>query len=198
MRPGLSIPIPFADGAPSMKRPGIGAIEGAEIRRMDEGAFRALYLETAANLRAYIRRACGDASLADDILQETFYRFLRMDLPRMEKFQTKAYLYRTASSLLCDHWRRVKRERSWSLKRLFGAETASPAEPDGDAMRLFQKLKPQEQSLLWLAYVEGFDHGEIACALQLKERSVRVLVFRARGKLAGLLREQGFGPEEIV
>ena len=56
-------------------------------------------------LRSYIRRASGDAALADDILQESYLRFLQADLPALENFQMKAYLYRTASSLLADHWR---------------------------------------------------------------------------------------------
>ena len=60
-------------------------------------------------------------------------------------------------------------------------------EPGGDEMRMFERLKMREQTLLWMAYVEGFDHREIAAALQLKEKSVRVLLFRARKKLAGLL-----------
>jgi DNA-directed RNA polymerase specialized sigma24 family protein len=47
-----------------------------------------------------------------------------------------------------------------------------------------------------LAYVEGFDHREIAAALQLRERSVKVLLFRARKKLAGILSEHGLGPKE--
>ena len=73
---------------------------------MDEAAFHAFYSETAPKLRAYIRRATGDAALAEDIIQESFYKFLRADLPAMESFQMKAYLYRTVSTLLSDHWRR--------------------------------------------------------------------------------------------
>ena len=49
--------------------------------------------------------------------------------------------------------------------------------------------------LLWLAYVEGFDHREIALALRVNQKSVRVLLFRARKKLAGILTSQGIGPE---
>ena len=63
-------------------------------------------------------------------------------------------------------------------------------------MRVFRELKPREQTLLWLAYVEGFEHREIAAALQLSERSVRVLLFRARKSLAGALKRQGVGPKE--
>lgn len=164
--------------------------------RMDEAAFHTFYRETAPLLWAYIRRASGDAALAADILQETFYRFLRTNLPSLEQHQMKAYLYRTATSLLADHWRRAKRERRWNLETLFGKEAPESTGLGGDVMHLFERLKPQEQSLLWLAYVEGFDHREIASALHLKEKSVRVLLFRARKKLAGMLTKEGFGPQE--
>lgn len=159
---------------------------------MDEATFRAFYQETAPKLRAYIRRSCGDAALADDLLQEAFYRFLRANLPLSEQWQLKAYLFRAASSLLADHWRRLARERRWKLNRVFGKpEPASDLNSEGETMQLFRRLKPREQSLLWLAYVEGFDHREIAVALQLSERSVRVLLFRARKKLGDLLCQEG-------
>ena len=47
--------------------------------------------------------------------------------------------------------------------------------------------------MLWLAYVEGFSHNEVAEALSLSEKSVRVLLFRARKKLAGILTKKGIG-----
>jgi RNA polymerase sigma-70 factor (ECF subfamily) len=123
-------------------------------------------------------------------------RFLRVRLPQLEPNQMRAYLYRTATTLLVDHWRRSKRTEYWSLDALLGK--SAPAEPPlgGDVMRFYAQLKPQEQALLWLAYVEGFDHREIAAALQLRERSVRVLLFRARRKMAGVLTEAGLGPQE--
>ena len=161
---------------------------------MDEAAFQTFYNATAPTLWAYIRRASGDAALADDILQESFIRFLQADLPALEKFQMKAYLYRIASSLIADHWRRLKRERRWSLESLFGDRAVENAEAGGDTLRLFAQLEPREQMLLWLAYVEGFDHREIASAMQVNQKSVRVLLFRARKKLAGILTSQGIGP----
>lgn len=143
-----------------------------------------------------VLHSSGDAALTDDIFQETFYRFLRARLPILERRQMKAYLYRTAMSLLSDHWRRLKRERRWSLEMLFGKQTVETNPLGGDVAHLFELLKPQEQALLWLAYVEGFDHREIASALQVKEKSVRVLLFRARKRLAGILTKEGITPEE--
>jgi DNA-directed RNA polymerase specialized sigma24 family protein len=43
--------------------------------------------------------------------------------------------------------------------------------------------------------VEGCDHREIASAVGVKEKSVRVLLFRARKALSNLLQRAGFGPE---
>ncbi len=60
-----------------------------------------------------------------------------------------------------------------------------------DVARTFQTLKPQQRALLWLAYVEGYEHAEIARVLEIKEKSVRVLLFRARHKLASSLKEKG-------
>ena len=168
------------------------AERGPLHQRMDESAFCAIFEEMGPPLRSFIRRVSGDAALADDILQESFLRFLRANLPTMEKFQMKAYLYRTASSLISDHWRRLKRERRWSLEMFFRRGSDEKMEGGGDVMNAFKQLKAQEQTLLWLAYVEGLDHKEIAVALELKEQSVRVLLFRARKKMAGKLGKQGF------
>jgi RNA polymerase sigma-70 factor, ECF subfamily len=168
----------------------------ATAKRMDAAAFQVFYVKTAPGLRAYIRRASGNDALADDILQESFLRFLRAELPALEDRPLKAYLYKIAASQLVDHWRRVKRERSWSLRNFLGTEPAAKATGDNEAMRFFRRLKPQEQLLLWLAYVEGFDHREIGEALGVGEKSVRVLLFRARKKLARTLGDAGLGPKE--
>jgi RNA polymerase sigma-70 factor (ECF subfamily) len=48
-------------------------------------------------------------------------------------------------------------------------------------------LKPRERELLWLAYVEGMNHAEVAAATGLRVISVRMLLFRARRKAAELL-----------
>jgi DNA-directed RNA polymerase specialized sigma24 family protein len=58
--------------------------------------------------------------------------------------------------------------------------------------RTFRALTPRNRVLLWLAYVEGSAHREIAAALGLKASSVPVLLFRARRKLARLLKSKGW------
>ena len=87
----------------------------------------------------------GDAALADDILQETFLRLLRGHLPVMEAGPDESgYLYRTANSVLSDHWRKLKRERRWSLESFFAGERVVHQGGSGDTLRLFMSLKENE------------------------------------------------------
>jgi RNA polymerase sigma-70 factor (ECF subfamily) len=210
----LSVSLEFAAAGEEMAAHDETASDApATAKRMDAAAFQMFYAKTAPGLRGYLRRASGNEALADDILQESFLRFLRADLPPMvlaaraveekvpaaeetKEAQLKAYLYKIAASLLVDHWRRVRRERRWSLRNFPGGEPVTNPRGDSDALRFFRQLKPQEQLLLWLAYVEGFEHREIAAAVGLGEKSVRVLLFRARKKLKHTLESAGLGRKE--
>ena len=131
----------------------VAARSPAAAQMMDEAAFQVFYQKTASGLRSYIHRSAGSADLTDDILQDAFLRFLRVAPGGLEPSQQKAYLYKIASSLLVDHWRRVKREQSWDWKVLLGKQTATDAklELGHDFSAVFQILKPQQRSLLWLA-----------------------------------------------
>jgi RNA polymerase sigma-70 factor (ECF subfamily) len=169
--------------------------ENEKARPMDQAQFRAFYQKTAPALRAYIGRSCGSLDLADDILQDAFLRFLRAAPAEMGEAQMRAYLYRTAESLIADHWRRWKRERRWELDSVFEKEAPPDRDMADDMTRAFRQLKPDHRSLLWLAYVEGFDHREIAAARGVGEKSVKVLLFRARKALADILESAGLGPE---
>ena len=61
------------------------------------------------------------------------------------------------------------------------------AEGRADVRRAFGRLKPRERALLWLAYAHGSSHSEIADVLGLKTGSIKLLLFRARRKLAATL-----------
>src|SRR5579864_8351606 len=73
---------------------------------MDEETFRAFYERTARGIWAYLARVTGDRQLADDLLQETFYRFLRAAATHDSETHRRNSLYRIVTNLARDARRR--------------------------------------------------------------------------------------------
>ena len=57
--------------------------------------------------------------------------------------------------------------------------------------RAMLRLRTRDRELLWLAYAQGSTHREIAASLGLKTGSIKLLLFRARQRMAALLRGDG-------
>jgi RNA polymerase sigma-70 factor (ECF subfamily) len=155
---------------------------------MNEASFQSFYATTAGPLRAYVARTLGDFGQVDDIAQETYLRLLRApDMPD-DPVQLRKLAFRIASNLMTDEWRRRKRASQPAEPMIEpGAEPVDPT-LRMEMTRVFSELKPQQRLMMWLSYVEGQDHREIASALGLREGSIRVLLHRARKKLASLLK----------
>jgi RNA polymerase sigma-70 factor (ECF subfamily) len=162
---------------------------------MDEAAFRHLYDRTARPLRAYLVRSCGDLALADDLLQEAYLRMLRSGFEGEDDNHRKNYLFRIATNLLRDHFRRKKPE-SAEVPELDGSPGHDEAiHLRSDVGSAMSELAPRDRQMLWLAYVEGASHQEIAKALGLRSASIRSMLFRARQRLAKALQSKGLRPE---
>ena len=165
---------------------------------MDEGRFEAFYRRTAGGLWSYLFRMTGDEAVADDLLQKTFFRYLRANPTLATEEHQRRWLFRTATNLALDHFRETKRERT--RNQLTEMRESGPSmEPREvlrhDMMKTFAELKPRERALLWLAHVEEADHDDISEALGVKPNSVKVLLFRARKRLGDLLTKKGLAPE---
>lgn len=163
---------------------------------LDEAAFRALYDRTARPLWGYIARATGNDALADDLLQEAYYRLLRANFVPESEEHAKNYLYRIATNLLRDHFRSAKRAQLPLEHEPSIVGHEHRIQLQHDLRNALMQLKPRERELLWLGHVERFSHREIAQILGLKAGSIRLLLFRARRKLAALLEDSGHGSEE--
>ena len=164
-----------------------------EAFTMDEEAFRVFYERTARSVWLYLSRLTGDSQLSDDLLQETYYRFLRASRGYDSEDHRRNYLFRIATNLVRDGQRRhrfefvpVPNEHSPDALTADG-DVAVDATRRTDLTRAMARLTSRERELLWLAYAQGASHDEIAGALGLKTSSIKMLLFRARRRLAGLL-----------
>jgi len=179
----------------------LGAFDEAERTfQMTEEAFRTFYELTARPVRVYLARMTGDERLADDLLQEAYYRFLRSNAAFASDDHRRNYLFRVATNLVHDHRRRPRVEVP--APNAVHETAAAPAERHTaeraairiDVSRAMSQLKPRERSLLWLAYAQGWSHEEIAAALGLKTASLKSMLHRARRRLAALLKNPGGRP----
>ncbi len=166
----------------------------ADAVLLDEAGFERLYAQLARPLWSYLYRVLGNAAQAEDLMQDAFVRALKAPIGPLDEDAQRAYVFRIASNLAVDAFRRGRRQASAQdvLERDQPA-AAAPVEPDLDTARTFATLEPRERALLWMAYVEGAPHDAIAAALSVKSASVRVLLHRARRRLAGLLSRAGSG-----
>ena len=163
---------------------------------MTEEAFRLFYERTSRPLGAYLARASGDRRLADDLLQETYYRFLKSGSTIEDEAHRRHYLFRIATNLVVDARRRPRPDDAATARPADDVTVAARGDAAVDAARrvdvgrALSKLRPRDRALVWLAYVNGSSHREIADALGLRTASIKLLLFRARKRLAALLREE--------
>lgn len=163
---------------------------------LDRQTFQGFYDRTSASLRRYLVRVCDDPAQAEDVFQESYIRLINRGLSFAAGVDLRSYLFRTATNLLRDQWRRRTRERN-GLLELFASMRGRSSRPSSDeALDLESALaamKPRERAMLWLAHVEGYGHRDLATVLDLREGSVRVLLFRLRKRLAQQLDPQRTG-----
>jgi len=160
---------------------------GREQTAAGEEGFRRLYEATSRPLWGYLQHASGRPDVADDLLQETYCKFLLRKTQAMNEAECRSYLFRIATNLLHN---RVRSRDDAALEE--PAERGALTDEDArlDVRAAMRHLKSRERELLWLAYVEGMSHAEIAAATGLGVMSIRILLYRARQKASAFLRPE--------
>jgi RNA polymerase sigma-70 factor, ECF subfamily len=157
---------------------------------MPEADLGAWYEATYPRLWSWVRRVVGDPNLASDIAQEAFVRLLQAGRDKLAEEERAPYLFAIARNLMRDHWKRGgSREESWPDEGVGGIAAAGNRDVavSIDLERALKALTAQQRSIVWLAYAEGWDHRTIGRIVGVGEKSVRVLLFRARKNLVRLL-----------
>lgn len=169
----------------------------AACEPMDNDAFAGFYERSARSLWAYLARTSGDPALAEDLMQESYVRFLCATLREEGEVAARRYLFQIATNLLRDHWRRPRTASIEEIPENFFARSGGAVQADSQMMLgpAMAQMRPRDRQLLWLAHAEGYSHREIAEVTGLASASVRLLLFRARHKIARLLCEEERGRE---
>jgi len=184
--------------------------------RLAQDALGLLYDRYSAAVYGLALRMLGDAGLAEDVLQETFWRLWQHAAqyePGRVRFAT--WLFRVASNLAIGEIRRASRRPRAAPPRETergGSDVeplASLLDPDPDvpdqvwlaeqrrAVRAgLDTLPPEQRQAVELAYFGGLTHAEIAAFQAAPLSTVKTRLALGLRKLAGFLRERHMAGEE--
>ena len=148
-----------------------------------------------APLRAYARAMCRDASLGEDLVQETLLSALRSEAQFTPGTSARAWLF----TILRHAWMATLRAR----RREVGVESEplsqAPAQPDrmallglGDAMA---RLPANQREALLLVGGQGMGITEAAAICHVPEGTIKARISRGRSALRLMLSEPPERPQ---
>jgi RNA polymerase sigma-70 factor (sigma-E family) len=156
----------------------IGVAPGHESGR---GTLADTYVRTAPTALRLAYLLTGDRTLAEDLVQEAFVRFVARLHYLRDRGAVDAYLRQTIVNLSRNHFRRKAVERAF-LARQAGKRQPEHVEPDvltHEAMRAaLLKLSPRQRAAIVLRYYEDLPEPQIADILACSPATVRSLVAR--------------------
>jgi len=143
-------------------------------------------------------RICGNREEAEEIAQDAFLKAFRSlkDFRKKSSFSTWLYriVYNTSVSLV-----RTRGSRVLSLEEFpadavdFLAESSNEDEAVDNYRNslvnfALQKLHEEERGLITLYYFDELETDEIALITGIKKQNIKVRLFRARQKMAGIIK----------
>lgn len=145
-------------------------------------------------LARYLTRLLGDPDRAEDVVQETFLRWL--ERPPPDGRNPRAWLYAVAMNLVRDGARAASRRDRLLLRHRDRVPGPAPAPDPEDRVvrrerairvrRALAELAERDRAVL-LMREEGFTHREIAEAVGSTTQSIGTMIARALDKLAHVL-----------
>ncbi|MCK9376785.1 MAG: RNA polymerase sigma factor [Syntrophobacterales bacterium] len=166
--------------------------------------FYEVYDQYFDRIRSFILGTVKNRWIADDLVQETFFRVLqKMDEVRDEA-KLSSWIYRIAANLCQDHFRSAKRN-PLSLEANPAKELAGEFSLDQQMEQyqvslwvqdLVSRLREPQRQVLELCDIKQASYREAADFLGLSVENVKVRLHRGRKQLKALLEEEGHLAQE--
>lgn len=172
-------------------------------QRGDERAFGELYKAYVNDIYRYVLYRVGNVETAQDITAEVFLRAVQglvryqdRDVPLL------AWLYRIAHARVVDYYRKTR--RVGEAQDIEEIEVPTTHDLDASLVLNFQqrslreailKLSPDQQQVIMLRFVEGYNIEQTANALGKSQGAVKMLQRRALQAMRAVLTDQGISSD---
>jgi RNA polymerase sigma-70 factor, ECF subfamily len=160
----------------------------------DSGAFTRLYDQHVDRIYRHVLYRIGNRTDAEDVTQQVFFQAWRA-IARYERRSTPfvAWLLTIAHNAVVNFYRRARATNPIDVEppmvgRWGDPDAETTASLDQIAVRrAILRLKPDQQQVILLRFVENIDYADIAAVLGKKEGNIRVIQHRALLELRRLL-----------
>ena len=147
------------------------------VSSSDHEAFKELYHLYYDQIFRYIRYRNNSNDETKDLVQEVFTRLWTHRKNLDPKKSVKSYLYRTASNLLVDKYRKRSHQLNY-LKEMKNSVSRSEKDLDNklSVLAAVDKLPPKEKTVIMLSKFQQLKYREIAeiCGISVKTVEGRI------------------------
>lgn len=164
----------------------------------DTEAFGRLYDIHADRIYRHIYYRTGNVEDARDLTQEVFIKAWRA-LPKYKKTRTPflGWLFTISHNRIIDYYRTKKdyayldneiamEDHGMSPVKLVEAEITQQ-----EVRKVILQLPADQQQVIIMSFIEGFEYSEIARALDKTEGNIRVILHRALKKMREIMNKAG-------
>jgi len=171
----------------------------------DDEGLAELVRDYKDGLMLYLNGFVNNLSVAEELMEETFFKLITKR-PRFDgKHSFKTWLYTVGRNLAIDHIRHSAKLSDVPLEEL---ENYLKDEADLEKMylveerkiavhRALKNLHTEYGQVLWLTYFEGFSNEEAGTVMKKNARQMKNLLYRAKIALKAELEKEGFVYEEL-
>ena len=184
-----------------------------DLKRGSMESFKILYERYKLKIYNYLCHLLGDRSMAEDCTQDLFIQMYHKASLYHPTAKFSSWLYKMAKNIALDAFRKNKIRKSISLdKPLYDEESGVssvslndllPAQGQDPALlasnhelaalleKAISQLSEKDREIIVLCDIQGLPHKEAGDILGCSEQTLTVKLYRARKKLAEILKIKG-------
>ena len=165
----------------------------------DDEGFVQIVKEYKDGLMLFINGYVGNVYVAEELMQDCFFKLLTKKPRFTPKHTFKSWLYTIGRNMALNYIRR--KGDTVELNEFIADEQDVLREYISKETRLevlsaLKKLNADYRQVLWLVYFESFSLTDAALVMKKSVHSIETLVYRARKSLKLQLEKEGFIYEE--
>lgn len=171
----------------------------------DDNALAGIVRDYKDGLMLYLNGIVGNIYVAEELMEETFFKLITRRPRFTAKYSFKTWLYTVGRNVALDYLRHSSKSAAVSTE-----EVGDSLKDECDLEKMYiaeerkltlhnamKKLHPEYRQVLWLLYFEDFSNAEAASVMKKSSRQMKNLVYRAKTALKSELTKEGFVYEEL-